>query len=1051
MSTLDAVEQLFTSELPKPMAAVNEGSQGRVRAAADINNPSGLGWNGKTWKSYETPEAGVADTQQLVTNYLNTPGRNTINGLVGTWVYGKPETGATVQNGAYASSVRKELANAGVTLNADGTIPNTPEANDAITRAIIVHESAPQNVNKFLPHVGGGKKGDSIEQLFSDALANAPAEQPAAPVVAPQEPVAPVVATQPVAPAAPVQAAPAQAALVVEPVAAIPAAPVVAVPVAPAAPVEVVEQPSAVSQAAGRRFAEPQAAPVIVPVAPVEPTAPAVPPAPRTFKDYAKETGKSVASFLDNTIGGVIPAAVGVVAHPLLKVVEATALATGGKFNAAEATHAIVDSISRPFAKAVGIDPEDPAYKRESVNRLMTWIGEHVGENSQVLSDKFYEQTGVRIPPSDFEYAANLGLAAVSGKAAPIAVKNVKGAIGALEEQFAAKKGEAKPVGEKVEPTIVVSEAPGIRVEYPVDTPEIRALSEKLDANRIKYDELNAAAEKLPENTPERMAAQNKAVEFYEQNVDPLYNQIEALQPKAEKPKLTADQYGQLIEAEKAGATPEALQTMVEQFNAKKAAAEPVAPVKTVENQLSTQLEAKQSPIQVPAENPPMPTRAASAQDVAAKKNLLRSVGVETFRNSALEGNPKEASSQFITASADQGPYATGMTAQINHEKTALNNHFGKISEDAGGTNVRYGTPEEVSDKITSGAKIKSALEKGYKAHIAESKSLYKEAETAHGNKPVTVDKFNNFLKENSNFAYENEKSLKNGINQYMSAKGLLDAEGNVKPMSIAQAEGVRQYINDKYHHETAKLGGKLKGLIDNEVFEQVGGETYQKARAHWKKGIETYDNPKAVGDLLSDRGVNQKIADEAVTTKVAGLAESQFKHLVDTLRTDGQTAALNEIKTSLVDQIRRSGESGVNQPWNSIAAAKTASKISEKLKVAFADDPKGLAKIYDGIEAGNVLHIPSRYPGAAVQTNLLKNKFSDIALQRGFGTAGASIGGFLGEGVGAAGGYAIGEFLGAKAVGAKKTARQIKQLESELTQKEKTSLSDMLRLTPKK
>jgi hypothetical protein len=1050
MSTLDAVEQLFTSELPKPMAAVNEGSQGRVRAAADINNPSGLGWNGKTWKSYDTPEAGVADTQQLVTNYLNTPGRNTVNGLVGTWVTGKPEAGASVQNGAYAAKVRKELESAGVALNPDGTIPNTPQANDAITRAIIVHESAPQNVSKFLPHVGGGKKEDDIEKLFSTALASAPAEQPAVP------PAAPVVAVEPAAPAAPVQVAP--IAPVVEPAvpAAAPVAPVVAVPVAPAAvPVaEVVEQPSAVSQAAGRRFAEPQAAPVAVPVAPVspvEPTTPTAPPAPRTFKEYAKETGKSVASFLDNTIGGVIPAAVGLVAHPLLKVVEATALATGGKFNAAETTHAIVDSISRPFAKAVGIDPEDPAYKRESVNRLMTWVGEHVGENSQVLSDKFYEQTGVRIPPSDFEYAANLGLAAVSGKAAPVAVKGVKGAIGALEEQFAAKKGEAKPVAERVEPTTVVSEAPGIRVEYPVDTPEIRTLSEKLDANRIKYDELNAAAEKLPENTPEKMAAQNKAVEFYEQNVDPLYNQIEALQPKAEKPKLTADQYGQLIEAEKAGATPEALQTMVEQFNAKKAAAEPVAPVGTVENQLSTQLEAKQSPIQVPAENPPMPTRAASTQDVAAKKDLLRSVGVETFRNSALEGNPKEASSQFITASADQGPYATGMTAQINHEKTALNNHFGKISEEAGGTNVRYGTPEEVSDKISSGAKIKSALEQGYKAHVAESKSLYKEAETVHGDKPVTVDRFSDFLKDDSNFAYANEKGLKNGINQYMSAKGLLDAEGNVKPMSIAQAEGVRQYINNKYHFETARLGGQMKGLIDNQVFEQVGGETYQKARAHWKKGIETYDNPKAVGDLLSDRGVNQKIADEAVTTKVAGLAESQFKHLVDTLRTDGQTAAVNEIKTSLVDQIRRSGESGVNQPWNSIAAAKTASKISEKLKVAFADDPKGLAKIYDGIEAGNVLHIPSRYPGAAVQTNLLKNKFSDIALQRGMSTAGASVGGFLGEGVGAVGGFAAGEYLGARLVGAKKTARQIKQLQSELTQKEKSSLSDMLRLTPKK
>ena len=437
--------------------------------------------------------------------------------FVGMWVNGKPTTGASVQGGAYASTVRKELENAGVVLNPDGTIPNTPQANDAVTRAMIIHESGHQNASKFLPHVGGGKKEDNIEQLFSDALANAPAEQPAS--------TAPVVAAEPVAPTAPVQAAPDQVAPVVEPVAAVPAAPVVAAPVAPVA----------------------SAAPVAVPVAPVEPT---TPPAPRTFKDYVKETGKSVASFLDNTIGGIIPAAVGVVAHPLLKVVEATSLATGGKFNAAEATHAIVDPISRPFAKAVGIDPEDPAYKRESVNRLMTWVGEHVGEGSQVLSDKFYEQTGVRIPPSDFEYAANLGLAAVSGKVAPVAVKGVKGAIGTLEEQFAVKKGETKPVGERVEPTTVVSEAPGIRVEYPVDTPEIKALSEKLDANRIKFDELKADAEKFPENTPERMAANEKISEFFDKNIDPIYNQIEALQNKVEKPKLTADQYSQLVEAE---------------------------------------------------------------------------------------------------------------------------------------------------------------------------------------------------------------------------------------------------------------------------------------------------------------------------------------------------------------------------------------------------------------------------------------------------------------------------------------------------------------------
>jgi hypothetical protein len=41
-----------------------------------------------------------------------------------------------------------------VELNPDGSIPNTKAANDAITRAIIVHESGPKNAANFLPHVG---------------------------------------------------------------------------------------------------------------------------------------------------------------------------------------------------------------------------------------------------------------------------------------------------------------------------------------------------------------------------------------------------------------------------------------------------------------------------------------------------------------------------------------------------------------------------------------------------------------------------------------------------------------------------------------------------------------------------------------------------------------------------------------------------------------------------------------------------------------------------------------------------------------------------------
>ena len=657
----------------------------------------------------------------------------------------------------------------------------------------------------------------------------------------------------------------------------------------------------------------------------------------RSYADYAKETGKSVASFLDNTIGAVIPTAVGVIAHPFNKIIEVGARATGldTKTEAADVTSAMVEPFSKPFAKAFGIDENDPAYKREITNRVMSFIGENVGEGAKELSDKFYDKTGLRIPASDLEYAANLGLMAATGKAGELGIKGVKSAKATLEDQFAAKQTE------KTEP--------GFTGEKPVQAME-------------------------------------------------------------EQPTVQ-QQLTQQLEKKN-----------IEQIPVQKAANESIANMEKTGN------------ISVPEENPVMPKEKLSTQELASKEQILKDVGLTTIRKSALEGNPKEASSQFITSQADQGAYATGMTNQINHEKTALNNHFESLASESGGTVVRYGTPEEVSDKIQSGQKVKSGLEEGYTNWVKEGENLYKKAEEKHGDKPVSIEKFNEFLNKDENFAYTEEKGLQNAIKGYMQRKGLLDSEGSVRAMTVAEAEEVRKFINNKYHYETRQLGGQLKGLIDEQVFEQVGGETYQQARAHWGKGKEIYDNPKAIGDLLADKGVNQKIADEAVMNKVSALPESQFSHLVNTLKQDGQKAAISQIQTSLVDQVRRAGQSAQNQPWNSVAAAKEAAKISQKLRIAFADNPKALEKFYKGIEAGNILHIPNKYPGAAVQTHLLKSKFSDIALQRGLssslGAVGAGLGGAVGAGLGIAGGEAI----GSKITGARKTARQEKQLKKELT-----------------
>jgi hypothetical protein len=162
---------------PLPLATGTALTEAKsIRVAANVNNPTGIlvgkDKNGKPiFKEYGSPEEGVADTQTLVDTYLSNRGamkstKVTPENFVGMWVNGDPTTGAKVQNGAYLNSLNKELKNAGIALNKDGTIPNSPEANAAITRALITHESG-NNASKFLPLVGASNNNeDAIFKAF---------------------------------------------------------------------------------------------------------------------------------------------------------------------------------------------------------------------------------------------------------------------------------------------------------------------------------------------------------------------------------------------------------------------------------------------------------------------------------------------------------------------------------------------------------------------------------------------------------------------------------------------------------------------------------------------------------------------------------------------------------------------------------------------------------------------------------------------------------------------------------------------------------------------
>jgi hypothetical protein len=425
--------------------------------------------------------------------------------------------------------------------------------------------------------------------------------------------------------------------------------------------------------------------------------------------------------------------------------------------------------------------------------------------------------------------------------------------------------------------------------------------------------------------------------------------------------------------------------------------------------------------ITIPEEQPARPIEPISNEKAAETEKLLRDVGVERVRLSALHEDPLEATSQYLTSQSEKGVYGSGMREQIAHEKGALENHFGKIEKELGGD-----LPVDVEGEISRGKKMKTALDEAQKSHDAETKRLYNKANEELGNNQVQLNDFNNYISKKSNFVHDPEKNIRSGIVDYLKEQELMDEDGKILPMTVKQSENLRQFINHQYNYETSSKVGELVKTIDKDVFQNVGTETYEQARAHFKEGKETYSEPKAIKDLLNNEGVNQKVADEKVMTRISTLDESQFKHLIDTLRQNGKEDAIKEIQTHLVNRIKEAGKSETNEPWNSIASAKERKARSAKLQKVFENDQAMLERINKGVLAGNKLYIPTKYKGAAVQAHLLHTKFGD------FITRGST---YLGWKTGLHGGAFVGEALGEALNKSLSKGKQTESLKKEIKQ----------------
>lgn len=172
----------------------------------------------------------------------------------------------------------------------------------------------------------------------------------------------------------------------------------------------------------------------------------------------SKDMAKSIAAFVDNTIGGIIPYGAKQISYLFGRTIG------DSPEQAEKISNRLAEITSKPFGKAFGIS-NDPAYKGEAVGKLFEFVGENIHKGSKYVGEK----TG--LPASDIEWMANMVLPKAIEKGAPIvkaggekvveAGGKVKAELDAAKAQLEGKTaGQLKEQFEqKVAPETVAPEA----------------------------------------------------------------------------------------------------------------------------------------------------------------------------------------------------------------------------------------------------------------------------------------------------------------------------------------------------------------------------------------------------------------------------------------------------------------------------------------------------------------------------------------------------------------------------------------------------------------
>lgn len=407
-----------------------------------------------------------------------------------------------------------------------------------------------------------------------------------------------------------------------------------------------------------------------------------------------------------------------------------------------------------------------------------------------------------------------------------------------------------------------------------------------------------------------------------------------------------------------------------------------------------------------------------------SRTQTLQRIGMDQARESALSGDALGGATQAQIAKFIDEPAGIAAREVFDSERRALQNHAQTIARETGGS---LGVDETTQN---SRGQVIAAPFDGLREYFDTTiDRLYKAADERSNGTPITkLDGLDELLGTDSQFAGKAESgALRKGVRAYLREQGILDSEGTLTQVTSQQAESIKQYLNSQWSPGTSGLIGKIKGIIDNDVFKSAGEDIYAQAREMYKSKKATLDNPSGIAKMFEfdpQTPINRAVPFENIPDKITRLPAAQFGHVIDVLQriTDPVYKtpeslvlqaydSLNEIRGHMANKLMEIGSKFKGQ-WNASGVTDYLKNNSAKFGMVFSKEE--LAKLRDLNDAGHILSVDHSYPGAAAQGNIAMKRglMSSIAGKglAGLGGLTGSFGGPMGATAGAAIGSAAGE-----------------------------------------